>query len=500
VAEDQKNSLIRSPLLWTLMATSFAVSCLIGYLVDIRFDEAYTLDTTSRSVGYAFTQAIRFEQQAPLYFVLLSIWRRLDQSIFFARLFSVLLAPLTVWAAAAAARRLLPGVAPLLAAAVAGIHYQIVWGAVEIRPYALMMLLSCIILITFYDGFIEGQGRRRSQILFVIVCVASLYTQYYLGFLMAGCGISLLIANRRAIPSFAVCTAVITALFVPMAYAVTSQLSAVAGQTESVFGGIPLVKAVYQLAVSLMLPVEWISIEPLRAWLVRFAIVGIGAVFGYGLLRRREKQDVVLAVITATTVFLFLAANYFLGEQGIQKRHFSVVWFPLMILPFAAYRHFNSRVTLIVLAAVLVSMHGIQLFATYRSMAKPGDPRRVAEYIMANEAAGEPILIFHADKILSVRLYYNGPNPLIALPQENSFDEWDPRRNVLRDEQQLVDIIDLLPGGPTRFWLVKDGWCAQGSLDFNCGALERFVDTNFRVIEERQFLEPATVRLIERKR
>ena len=63
------------------MLFSFGLSLTLSYFLNIRFDEAFTLDTTAHGVVYAFKQAIKFEQQAPLYFVALSLWRNIDSSI-----------------------------------------------------------------------------------------------------------------------------------------------------------------------------------------------------------------------------------------------------------------------------------------------------------------------------------------------------------------------------------------------------------------------------------
>ena len=112
----RSKGLIKSPVLWALMLLGFGVSLTLAALLDIRFDEAFTLNTTSRDVVYAFHQAIKFEQQAPLYFVLLTVWRDIDSSIFFARLFSVLCLPFIIWVSAEVAKRYVKGVNPLVKA------------------------------------------------------------------------------------------------------------------------------------------------------------------------------------------------------------------------------------------------------------------------------------------------------------------------------------------------------------------------------------------------
>src|SRR5438874_11114773 len=153
------------------MLLSLGLSVTLAYLLDIRFDEAFTLNTTSQGPFYAFRQAIKFEQQAPLYFVVLSIWRSVDSSIFFARLFSVLCFPLFVWVAAEVAKRYVKEVNPLLVAAVVALHQQVVWSSLDIRLYSLMTLLGGLLFLLFYDGYLAEQPRTRSRIFYVAVSV-----------------------------------------------------------------------------------------------------------------------------------------------------------------------------------------------------------------------------------------------------------------------------------------------------------------------------------------
>ncbi len=132
-------------------------------------------------------------------------------------------------------------------------------------------------------------------------------------------------------------------------------------------------------------------------------------------------------------------------------------------------------------------------------MAKPGDFRRVAAYLTANEQPNQPILVFHADAALPLAYYYKGQNKLVAIPREDTFENWDPRNNIVSDEAQIMQLADAQPNAPERFWLVNDGWCGEGNVKFNCEAVEAAVDKYFDVESTKNFLEPTTVRLLRRR-
>ncbi|HYP50856.1 MAG TPA: hypothetical protein VEQ34_07940, partial [Pyrinomonadaceae bacterium] len=83
-------SVKKIPFVWLLVAAHLAVAIPLAWVLNLWIDEAWTMQTTARGVGYALSEGVSGERQAPLYFVLLAVWRFFDESLFFARLFSIL--------------------------------------------------------------------------------------------------------------------------------------------------------------------------------------------------------------------------------------------------------------------------------------------------------------------------------------------------------------------------------------------------------------------------
>ena len=482
------------------MLLGLVVSITLAYLLDIRFDEAFTLNTTSQGPVYAARQAIKFEQQSPLYFVVLSLWRYIDPSVFFARLFSVLCVPLFVLVAAEVSKRYLKNVNPLLAAAIIALHQQVVWNSLDIRLYALMMLLSGLLFFLFYDGYLAETPRTRSRVLYIIVAVLSLYTQYYLGFQLVAGAFALLVLRRwRPLRQYVLDMLIAGVVFAPMLFVVTGQVSAVGERTNDSFSRLLLMKGLYQQIVPLAISVQWIEPESLKRWSVRIVIFIIAVLFVKKLLAGRKAEDIALGTITLALTAIFFVTYYFLGDEGLQQRHMSSLILPLVLLPLSALSIFKNSKFIYGWLALAVFLNIGSLYAVYKPMAKPGDFRRVAQYLIASERADQPILVIHADAVLPLAYYYKGQNKLVAVPQQNSFDDWNPRNNIIKDEAQILDLIDKQPNKPERFWLVNDGWCGQGSVSFNCQILEDVVNKYFETESTQEFFEPTTVRLLRRK-
>jgi len=62
-------------------AAVFVVAAIVAAHLGTWTDEEYTLATTSRGPLYALEQALDYELQAPVYFVVEAIWREANSSL-----------------------------------------------------------------------------------------------------------------------------------------------------------------------------------------------------------------------------------------------------------------------------------------------------------------------------------------------------------------------------------------------------------------------------------
>jgi hypothetical protein len=481
------------------MAVATVPAGILGWIMDIRFDEAFTLETTSRGFFYAIAQAIEFEQQAPLYFALLSLWRRMDLSIFFARSFSLLFYPISIWLAAEAAKRYLRGVDPLVVAAAFAFHQLVFWAALDIRLYTFITAISAALLVLFYDGYLKDDARRSSRIAFLVIAAVALHTQYYLGFQLAAGAVALAFcAKWHALKRYIKGMAVVGVIFIPMALVVVRQAGIVSGHTDFELTAFDLVREVYRRVVVLFVSVEWIEPDWFKAWLGRLVLIGFGIVFLIKLTREKLWEDRFLAAFVTVQTIFFAAAITFVGVQPLQARHMIGLVLPFLIIQFSALMVFKNRHITTAWLILIVAANIIFMIGEHRSLAKPGDFRRMAEYVAQYESSGQPVMIVHSDAIYPFKNYYQGVNPLDALPQINELTSWNPKLNVFRDEAQVAQSFGRWPDAK-RFWLVSDGWCSHGTLDFNCGILEEFIAENFIVESETPFAGYSSVRLLRRR-
>ncbi|GAC1446486.1 MAG: hypothetical protein NVSMB56_05630 [Pyrinomonadaceae bacterium] len=487
--------------IYILILLYLCIAIPLAFKLNIWLDEAYTLNTTARGVGYAFHQALHFELQPPLYFVLMSVWRKLSSSIFFARLFSIICVALFINISAGLARYFCKDANPSLLVAAFAFNPFVIWTALEIRLYALALLLSALLLKYFYEGYIAEKPDAQARVLYIFVAIGALYTQYYLGFLLVANACALLIfgARRRTWKPVLVYAAGMCAVgicFAPMLLVTFKQISA---HTQTVIlspSFKQIIKDISWRAQDYLLPAIGERAEFFRHWLLRLGLFTLLILIFKHRLRLLTIQHVALFVINCVVAFFFVVVLQLTGEDLFQPKH-SVVWIvPLLLLTWSIIISLSGKIGARVWLCVTLIFYATTFYATYKPLAKSGDWARVATYIEANERENEAVAVFHAESALPLSNYYKGRNKLIALPDELHSDRIDWRDFVLQDEAQIERAL-ARAGMPERVWLVTDDFCSYLSVDFNCGLLEVYVKKNYTIISVQNFYQ-SKVRLLRR--
>lgn len=483
---------------YALVLVNLCVTLPLAYKLNIWTDEAYTLHTTAGGVADAWRRAISFELQPPLYFVLSSLWRKVSGSVFCARLFSVVCVALTVRVAAALSRRYVPRIHAGWLAAVVALHPFAVWAATEIRVYALVVLLSALLLLLFFDGYLAPEPRRRARVLYVLLCVLALYTHYYLGFILAANACALLVLRRwRVLRAYLVGMAAVALCFAPLALVVRGQMGVLGNSAGRALTPAEALKLLYWRVYEYALPVEWVPSQALRSWLVRLGFVAALATLVAWLRRRPEPAHAAALIITTTAAFLFLIPLLSTGEAFAHARHTTALFVPVSLSLLAVLASFGRKTLLVAWILVSLSFYAGSLATTYAPLAKPGDWERVAAYIRAHEQPGQPVLVFRASGALPLAHYYSGPNPLVPLPAPPDLKTYDLRAETIGGEADIAAALARLGGDHERLWLVTQTPCEYLDLDFNCAALESFVNRNYAVESARSFVN-ADVRLLRK--
>ncbi len=477
----------------------------LAYYFNIWSDEASTLYTTQDGLSTAFFRA-GYEKQAPLYFIVLGIWRLADDSIFFTRAFSVVCSVLSIAVFFSFVRRLWNEKSALFATFFFAIHPYMFWASTEARVYASVILLVLVLIALFeYVYLSEAERRLPLKFLYSGVAILALYTNFYIGFVLFALFVVLL-AQRRFGQAFSYLIQMSLAglFFLPLVWFTLASFGEKDGFHEARSVGEAL-RAVWNHALAFAIPTELFPPEDqtlisfARVWLAR--ILGVIALAAL-LVRRKmpEKNVVIFGVATLVVIGFLFVAYAVLGKLYIELRHAAVL-FPVFILLLWAFvydmapKGKNRQVYAAVMAIILMFSYSYALTRIYPEWTKRGDWTRVAEYVEANEKEGQPVIVFRNYEALAFVQSYRGKNSV--LPNERFF-EWNYEGEFGSGgmfTKQIEYVISVIPEESKEIWLVTEDTC---HLVNACGSLEKFVKENYTVVQQKDFYKER-VRLLRKR-
>lgn len=500
-----------------LIFLHLAIALPLAWQVNIWADEASTLYTTQDGFMRAFQNLFSDEKQAPLYFLLLSLWRKISDSVFFARLFSVVFSLLSIGAFARLAQRIWEEKTALFLTALFALHPYLFWASLEIRLYSLIIFITCLLFSFFYDGFLsdadvsrsssnssEGaKAQSRARDFYVLTAILALYTNYYLGFLLVGAFAALLVVRRfREAKSYFMRMLVVGVAMLPLFYIINLQFSDRVATFQAEKSLLEGVRILWNHFLTFVLPTEIYSPEEstafsiIRLWIVRVSMLGILIVLIKNKFKDFDKTSVAFGTLAAVCGAFLLFVYFQLGAMYVEIRHAAIYFVAIFIFVAALLVKILPRKSWIFAAVLYFVFFTYAIAAMYPNMTKRGDWARVAAFIAQNEAPGQPIVLMPAYEALALPVYYHGANKI--LPDERYFSfftEAEPG-NVNAFRTQIEFVIGKIPPDAAEIWLLTDENCAVGQ---SCEPLENFVAANYTIVLEKDFYKEK-VRLLRRKR
>jgi hypothetical protein len=477
--------------LFILLFLHLAIALPFAYYLNVWADEASTLHTTANGFLPAIEAALRDENQSPLYFILLSPWRMINGSIFWTRIFSILCSLLAIWISADVAKRFLPEYVRQYAVVIVALHPFLFWASTETRGYSLIILLSALLLKFFYDAYLADEPKLSSQILYILVCIVALYTNYFLGFFLVGNFFALVALRKtRASAVYIGHMAIVGIAFAPLFILLTRQFG-----TRHILGDNSLwisVRNVWQHLQAFILPINIFSEEKswpafLRLWIFRAAAAAIVAALLVKRFKDISTNTIALAAPCLLIALFLLTVGSLIGIGYANIRHASMLFLPLLFFFSALLYETFGRSGINVWAALLVFFIPFSIWQQFSPMAKRGDWEKVAAFVQANEKPDQAVMAIEAYDTVGFTAYYRGTNTV--LPREGFFP-WSEANDFTAPDsmpQQIDSLIGELPSDTPEVWLLTGEICEAEKTRDVCRPLEEYLDTNYTKIDDREF-------------
>jgi hypothetical protein len=492
--------------LYLLVLIHLAIAIPLAYYLNIWSDEASTLYSTQNGPLSAVLSSVT-EKQAPFYFVLMGAWRMLGESIFFARVFSLVCTTLSIGTFFLIARRFWGSQTAIYSTFFFALHPYIFWAANEIRLYSLVILISLVLVFLFEKIFLRDEEPGLTlQATFLLFATVGIYTNYYLGFQLASMFFVLIVLRRfEAAKRYFVYMMITGFVFSPMAYGFYVGLDDTLDGVElarSVTGGI---RQIWNHLLTFVLPTELFPPEDqtnmsfVRAWIVRAAAV----VAIVGLLKSKDRLDrrmVVFGVLSAGIAGFLLFAYFAVGPLYIEIRHAAVFFVPAslflvaLIYSLTAKAKYGKQIIGIISVLLIVS-YSYGLTAIYPGFVKRGDWKRVANYVQMHESDNQPVIVFRTYEAIAFGQNYDGENRVLP---DTKFFYWNYEGEIGTESmwpKQINWVISQIPADAKEVWLVTEEICHTSEA---CEPLDNFVKANYTVIKQKDFYKER-VRLLRKR-
>ena len=488
----------------TLLSALFfvALSLFLAARLAIYVDESFSMESSSYGMAEAFRRAADVEEQPPLYFVLLAAWRSINESLFFARVLSVVfVAGAGCFLVLTLSEHQASASTPLLVLALA-LNPFVLYAATEVRAYALAMLLSAAMVWAFSRLSLMDDRRSIVRATYVLAAICAVYTQYFMWALVGSLWLYTMIFGKRDHRSHAsIDLALVGMAFVPQTLVLLQQLRvpSVAGVERSM-GILETATAVARFFVDFALP----SVSAAPSWPKWVAAVPLGTGLVVGVVRIWQLRKLPVEPSRATAFVVALGAiglsgaYWYLGhEHFFRLRHALFLFGPAVILVVATLSHGVSRRVAIAYLTVLLFLGAFGSYHRYADFQKTGSWDRLGAYLEETDATGGTLYAFPPETVLPLKHYLNRTEDVYGIPVPLRDDRFDYADFVFSSPEQLEARFSETGAGDTVRVLSYVGYDFRG-IDYNTEILEEFISERYDVLERREF--PGVVIRVLRRR
>jgi MFS family permease len=471
----------KTHLLFNLFITLYFLTVLfLAFYVNIWEDEAYTLNTTSGKLSEVISDSYSFEGQPPVYFVLLSFWRLIHPGIFTARLFSVLCIFLTVFVLNRLISLLSDIKCPNWIIVVFLLNPFTVWAALEIRTYALLILLAAVAI---YCAIIYVTENRKAYLyFFLFISLIGLYTQYYFAFLIAAIAISILVQygwnvffrlSLHLIP--------VLILFLPNFYFLSDNVK----NFQSHDPGYSMNKKLSIVFISfenIILGLNIISTMRIIRWLVRVAFI-LMVVASFFKVYKKPNNELnlrnynLLLIISVFSLVFFVLFTLISGMRF--NLRYLAISFPSIVLLFVIFNYQSGFLKNIIYGVLSIYFLAL-LTLKYSVPIKSYDFEYIAKFVEQIEEPCEPLLFNSRTISIPFQYYYTGKNELAQLPDSFKLEK-EGFQVLLRDTTDVKLIMENIAN--KSFIFVNDNMIGYGTrLFFTSEVLDMYIKSHFNTL------------------
>jgi hypothetical protein len=456
--------------------------------INIGEDETYTLNTTSYNLPTVISQSYHFEDQPPMYFILLSLWRHINSGIFFLRFFSFISIAIAAF------------VFYRIAVLISGTDYSkwmlilfllnpfSVWAALEMRLYALLLLLSTLSVYFFFRFFLEN--RKKYLYLFLVTSAIGMYTQYFFTFLIIALLFSFSIfKGLKAFWKLCLYMIPFGVIFLPNLIQMSNSLEK-AHNFELAYSLTSRLLDVLKSIPKLILGLNIILVgNGVKIIIILFSLAFV--IFSYITLYKRNKISIdnyferINFILISIFILILLFTLSFASSGFLYADRYMTICFPLFILLYTMIKVHSYIFTRFIYSLITIYFITLHIFF-YSHPVKELDYKSFADVITRIERPNEPILFYRNGISLPFKYSYQGTNSLVPLPNKVTFD--NNYLTNIKDTLELKYSIDRISNKSTSYLLITDDLTNYlGHINMNRLMVDNYFNLHYIITKDTLF-------------
>jgi hypothetical protein len=406
-------------------------------------DELYSLHTTSQDLSFAIKESYYFEAQPPVYFGLLNLWRNFSDSLFFARLPSIIFTILAGLFIYKIFRIFSNKESSVFVMFLFLMNPFIINYSFEVRLYSLIIFFSASSTYFYYKAYLTEYKTNINICLHTAISILGVFTQYLFVFLLVAQAITLLnIKGWRKFRTFFIIHIFVALIFSVNLIFIPTQIAF--NKNEALVDLVYVKDFFYTIPSLLFSSTKYLF----------HSIIKLGIIFSYiiwllyFIKKKKLSLPAIFQIINPINFLLYITLVVFLSililflsfKLNYTSRYMAII-FPSLFVSFLFTLTLYNRKQFILWFAFLSVFYTFIDIKTYSSLVKHFDYERIAEFIENNEESNTPLVFYNGRNSIPFQYYYHGINKIVQLPIPSDYKLRSDQDYLIKDTMTLNTIF-----------------------------------------------------------
>jgi hypothetical protein len=443
----------------------------------------YSLHTTSRDLHFAIKESYHFECQPPVYFGLLNLWRHFADSLFFARIFSIVFILLSGLIINRICRISFGPETSNIITILFLLNPFVISISIDARLYSLLLFFSATSIYLFYKAYLTEYVKKINIGLHTAISLLSVFTQYLFVFLIIAQAIVLLQTKEwKKFRIFFIIHLFLALIFSINFIFIPDQMELAGNQARI---GLEYFKAFGASVQSFFLPFNPLIFNSIGKrsfillyfiWLLifikrqKFSLTAVYKIF-----------EPIFFLFTITFVVFLSIILLFSTTKLLFNPRYLTILFPSLFVFFLFSLKIHGRKYFLLGFMFLLVDSLIANINTHSSLVFDRDYEKIAEFIKNNFKSDTPLLFYRYNHSLPFKYYYNGNSKIVQLPVPFDYNPGSGQSYIIEDTVTLNKIFKNDLRTWNKFIYITEKYDKRDSLRFNYGMIDKYLSDEFYV-------------------